>query len=65
MPAQLRQIAQLPLVAEREDANFIAADNESVKRHIARAPVRDHQLSQFRFHATADQRMGPEVVDRG
>ena len=52
-------------MAKREYAYFVAAYDKAIQRHIARAPIGNHELAQVAFHPATDQRIRFQVGDRG
>jgi hypothetical protein len=65
MPAgqRLRSESHFALVSNGENAHLIAANDESVERHVAGVAVGNHELADVTSHAPAEQRMCGECVD--
>ena len=59
----LRQIADLALVAQREHSNFVLLHHEAIQRDVARVAKRDDQLANVTFDASSHEGMRRKVVD--
>jgi hypothetical protein len=53
------------LVPDGENADFIAGNYKPVKGNVSGVAIRNNQFAQFTFEASAHQRVGGEIVDRG
>lgn len=48
---------------QRQDPNFIAPDNETVKSYVAGLPVRNDQFAQIVLKASAEQWMRRQILN--
>lgn len=58
-----RQKAQLALVPNGQQANFILRYHEPIQGEVPCLSIGNDQLAQFTFDSTTDQGMRPEVIN--
>jgi hypothetical protein len=56
-------IANFPLVADGEDADYVVYRDISIEGDVARAAERNHQLTNLSLDATADERVIAQRLD--
>jgi hypothetical protein len=64
-PQGLGGETDLALVPDRENADLIFGNHESVQGDVSGMTVGNYQLTQFAFEASSYQRVCGKVIDRG
>jgi len=59
-----RDEADLALVTDGEDSDFVLRYQEAVQRDVTRRAVRNHQFADVAVNASPQQRVCSEVLDR-